>query len=178
MANVLHRTTKEYIESANTPEYPESEWIINPDLSNVQGVPNKYWKITGDIVTEMSSTEKDAVFLDDAKETKKSQVDSRTGQLISQGFVYGGSVFSLSEVAQLNWVGLNHADVKAVISYPLAISTKDDGEYLLTSAVDVTQFFMTGVGVKKAHLDSGRDLKILISQAETLAELDAIVDNR
>lgn len=61
MANVLNRTTKQYITSANTPDYPTADWIINPDLSGVSGVPSKYWKITGDVVTEMNQTEKDAV---------------------------------------------------------------------------------------------------------------------
>jgi hypothetical protein len=61
MSTVLHRTTKEYHESANTPDYPIENWIINPDLSAVSGVPIKYWKITGDAVSEMNQTEKDTV---------------------------------------------------------------------------------------------------------------------
>lgn len=61
MANVLNRVTKEYLTSVNTPDYSESYWVINPDLSNVHGVPNKYWKITGNTITEMDQDEKDAV---------------------------------------------------------------------------------------------------------------------
>jgi len=61
MANVLNRTSKQYVASANTPEYPVAEWIINPDLSGVVGVPTKYWSISGDTVMEMSQAEKDAV---------------------------------------------------------------------------------------------------------------------
>ena len=61
MSNVLNRTTKEYRTSVNTPDYPEVTWIINPDLSAVQSVPVKYWKIVGDTVTEMNQSEKDAV---------------------------------------------------------------------------------------------------------------------
>lgn len=60
MSSALHRTTKEYLESVNTPEYPTETWIINPDLSSVSGVDSKYWKITGDVVSEMNQTEKDA----------------------------------------------------------------------------------------------------------------------
>lgn len=61
MANVLNRTTKEYLRSVNTPEYDVADWIINPDVSALAGVPTKYWVITGDTVAEMSQAEKDAV---------------------------------------------------------------------------------------------------------------------
>jgi len=30
MANVLNKITKQYLKSVNTPDYPTSEWIINP----------------------------------------------------------------------------------------------------------------------------------------------------
>lgn len=61
MASVLHRTTKQYIPSANTPDYPVEQWIHNPDLTAVQGYPSQYWIITGDTVTLMSQAERDAV---------------------------------------------------------------------------------------------------------------------
>lgn len=61
MASVLNRTTREYRRSVNTPDYPIQDWIIDPDLSAVQGVQSIYWVITGDEVMEMSQAEKDAV---------------------------------------------------------------------------------------------------------------------
>ena len=61
MADVLNRTTLQYLQSVNTPDYPVVDWVINPDLSGVAGVPQKYWKLTGDVVSEMSQAEKDAV---------------------------------------------------------------------------------------------------------------------
>ena len=66
MADVVKRTTKQYLKSVNTPDYPTVDWIINPDLSALAGVPTKYWTITGDVITEMTQGEKDAV---DAAET-------------------------------------------------------------------------------------------------------------
>lgn len=45
MASVLHRTTKEFRGSVNTPDFDVGTWIINPDLSAVTGQPNKYWII-------------------------------------------------------------------------------------------------------------------------------------
>lgn len=57
MANVLNRVTKEYRTSVNTPDFPVAQWIINPDLSAVAGLPSKYWTITGDAVTAQSAAE-------------------------------------------------------------------------------------------------------------------------
>lgn len=61
MANVLHRTTKQYLISVNTPDFPTQDWIHNPNLVAVTGFASKYWTISGDTVTLMSQAERDAV---------------------------------------------------------------------------------------------------------------------
>lgn len=67
MADVLHRTTKQLLLSVNTPDFAVEDWIINPELDGLYvrpstfTVPAKYWKITGDVVTEMNAGEKAAV---------------------------------------------------------------------------------------------------------------------
>jgi len=60
MADVINRTTLQYIQSVNTPDYSDTDWIINPDLSAVSGVPQKYWKIVGDTIVEMTTDEQAA----------------------------------------------------------------------------------------------------------------------
>lgn len=57
MANVLNKLTKQYLQSVNTPDYPESDWIINPILPNCD---QKFWLIEGDSIREMTQSEKDA----------------------------------------------------------------------------------------------------------------------
>lgn len=64
MASVLNRTTKAFLPSANTPDYPVAQWIINPDMSAVVGFPSQYWIITGDVVTLMSQAQRDQVDTD------------------------------------------------------------------------------------------------------------------
>jgi len=59
MSIVINRTTKQILISVNTPEFDPSTWIINPTLP--VGIPEKYLNISGDVVTEMNQTEKDAV---------------------------------------------------------------------------------------------------------------------
>jgi len=61
MSSVLNRTTKHYIQSVNTPDYPPVDWIVDPDLTAVVGFPSIYWTITGDIVTLMTQGQRDAV---------------------------------------------------------------------------------------------------------------------
>lgn len=65
MSNVLNRTTKEFRRSVNTPDFPLAAWIINPDLSAVEGFANKYWLIAGDVVSLMSQSARDVVDADE-----------------------------------------------------------------------------------------------------------------
>jgi len=73
----LHRTTKDYLRSVASADLPEptGNYIEEPDLSGVAGVPSKYWNINGDVVSEMSPVEKQAV--DDA-EAAALVTDNRT----------------------------------------------------------------------------------------------------
>ena len=77
MANVLNRTTKAYLTSVHTPDYPVQDWIIDPDVSEVAGFPTKYWSIIGDVVTLMSQAERDAV---DAAEAAQAVLDENARQ--------------------------------------------------------------------------------------------------
>lgn len=57
MSNVLNKTTLQYLRSVNTPDYPTSDWIINPILPQCY---QKFWVIEGDTVREMTPAEKTA----------------------------------------------------------------------------------------------------------------------
>jgi len=74
MASVLNRSTLEYRSSVNTPDFPESEWIINPDISVVDGWSRKYWKIEGDSVLLMTDSERAAVDSSDLESAKDARV--------------------------------------------------------------------------------------------------------
>lgn len=78
MANVLNRTTKEYIESANTPDFPVLNWIINPDLTQVAGFDSIYWVIADDTVSLMPQAERDvldAAILDNQRNALVNRLD-------------------------------------------------------------------------------------------------------
>jgi len=79
MANVLNRTTKKFLLSVNTPDFPESDWIHSPDMSAVAGYPDKYWDIKGDIVTLKNKKARAAVDADEtatAATAKTAQVEA------------------------------------------------------------------------------------------------------
>ena len=79
MANVLNRTTKLYLVSVNEPDYPQQDWIWNPDISAVTGWPARYWVITGDSVTLMDAAARaalDALLLSESRDDLVNQLTS------------------------------------------------------------------------------------------------------
>lgn len=77
MGAILHRTTKLYKTSINTPDFSDPPWLINPDVNALvaAAVPTRYWKIVGSVVSEMSAPEK--LVVDQAVQTLK-VVSNRT----------------------------------------------------------------------------------------------------
>lgn len=61
MATVLEKSTMRVFESVNTPDYPEKDFLINPDLSAVAGVPVKYWTIKDNSVAAIPKEEEATV---------------------------------------------------------------------------------------------------------------------
>lgn len=78
MANVLNRTTKQFLASANTPDFPLLDWIHNPDMSAVTGFDSRYWIISGDVVTLMDAPSRaalDAAAVEAARDELANQLD-------------------------------------------------------------------------------------------------------
>ena len=80
MPDYLHRVSKQYLRSFSPASLPEREanYIMDPDLSVVRGFNSVYWIITGDIVTLMSQTARDAVdtqVVSDNRDAKANQLD-------------------------------------------------------------------------------------------------------
>jgi hypothetical protein len=105
MASVLHRTTKQFLQSVNTPDYPVLDWIIEPDLSAVTGFDSKYWTITGDVVTLMDQSARDAV---DAAEVEAVR-DAAVAQLQQIEDIL--RAFMLTVLAEFNLHALKHNEI-------------------------------------------------------------------
>ena len=63
MGDFLHRVTKRHLISTSPNDLlePIGNYIDTPDLSAVAGFPSRYWIITGDVISLMSSAERDVV---------------------------------------------------------------------------------------------------------------------
>tara|TARA_R110000822_G_scaffold137399_7_gene274896 strand:- start:61 stop:507 length:447 start_codon:yes stop_codon:yes gene_type:complete len=80
MADVINKTTLRFLQSVNTPEYPEPDWVVNPDMRAVAGVSPRYWKWdTGSGRPEpMTAAEQVALDLqavEDARDAIVAQID-------------------------------------------------------------------------------------------------------
>lgn len=121
MASVLNRITKRYIKSANTPDFPAADWIIEPDISAVAGFARKYWVITGDVVSLMAQVDRDALDTVEAEAGK----DTIANTINSDAYLSAFALVVLDELnARANKINAildaidganNLADVKAAI---------------------------------------------------------------
>jgi len=111
MASVLNKITLEYIPSANTPDYPDSDWIINPDVSQVINVPRKYWKLDGETPIEMSEEEKSQVDLD------KANIETKIDSPILIGYKLGDDLSTNSIIMQ-NCISLD-VEINRIGSYKI-----------------------------------------------------------
>lgn len=109
------------------------------------------------------------------KSKKISEIDIKTGELISGGFTFDNEQFSLSLAAQKNWLGLKV--LESLVTWPVSVTTITDGEYSLSQA-NLIPFMGTGQATLQANLNSGRALKIQINQAVDKEAVNAITDGR
>lgn len=113
--------------------------------------------------------------LSEYKTKKHGEIDLKTQSLINKGFSFQNKDFSLSREAQLNWMSL--MTMQAMYTWPVALGTIDGNEYLLSLA-NMQSFVGTALGTVKSRLDSGRNLKVSVSNCLTIKEVDSIIDNR
>lgn len=167
---------------ATVPPFNDTNlWIVDPVVPTE---PKELWEVKqDDTIGVKSGAEADLInanLLAKAKSDKIDAIDARTVELIVTGFVYSGQILSLSVEAQSNitnaWAARNEAWFSS--SYPIEWSTKNGGSISLADATAIDGMYQAAFATKKAHLDSGRALKLQIDAATTLAEVAAVVDNR
>ena len=119
--------------------------------------------------------------LDLAKTEKIAEIDAKTSELIKQGFVYADKHFSMSDAAQRNWTALAAGLANDMLSFPMPVSTVDEATHLLGSANEL-KAFLAAYLIYQANPDeplgSGRTLKELVTAAESVEDVGAIVDER
>jgi hypothetical protein len=149
--------------------------VLDPDILVSGGEVEVFGEIVDLTALEAIISNHEANPLSARKAAKIAAIDSRTDDLIRQGFAFDGKNFSLSTEAQGNWTAL--FVFKDILSWPIPVTTNDDEEYSLTLE-NLPSFCLSAAGVVNAAISSGRALKIAANAATTIAELDAVVDNR
>ena len=166
--------------------------IFNPKWNHFEQMgwkvlPESYdkdtWKFSGGFYVEKTQEELDSNLIltfETNKQQKLEEIDAKTNQLISQGFVFDGHTFSLSLNAQSNFMGIKVATDGGLLTeanYPYELTTIDDGAYELSWALK-DAFFGSVLTAVATHLAYGRALKVAVKSATTQADLDLVVDNR
>lgn len=118
--------------------------------------------------------------LDEAKLAKKAAIDANTDRLRDRdGLAHAGERFAMSPGAMLKWTGLMAA--KDMLQFPLVILTMDDQPFALADKNALMGFLMAVMAYETAEgspLTSGRILRARVEAAQTIEEVDAIVDDR
>ncbi len=167
-----------YFEKYLKVNYSFKNFIVGVDslIIEFETEPNESEKT--DIINFYNDiTESD--WLEIYKEKRFEQIDSKTTELIKQGYTYSGKQFSLSENAQTNILALFTTKDDSVLIYPIRFNTVDNLEYFEASDASViSDMYYSALNTKKGFLDSGTDLKNQVRTASTINEIDLIVDNR
>lgn len=190
MAHVLHRTTKQWLKSVNTPDYPSGTWSITPSgwaALESSDVPTMYWKITGthptESVSEMSAGEKDTVDNEAArlaasKETRNANVEAKTQDIIDVGFVYDSETFGLSTQQQADLKSWNAKILDGSDTYPVDWVLLDFTIYAIADRSVFEDLHQTCVDAINAAWEGELTFKEQIYEAATKAALDAVTDGR
>lgn len=159
------------------------EWVIKDIISASGSTGGFAAKLKGDqlIITDVEQSALDAAIaayddttsqLDQARQYKYKIIDREVREAISQGFVFEGATFSLSDNAQRKLDSLHGAYQAGWLPLPRPISTKDNGTYELT-ADKALAFFQMALGAVDVHIQASYPRKAAVKAATTLAEVEA-----
>lgn len=161
---------------------PEKDYMVNADLSQVAGVNQDDWRVTGEVVGEIDNREVvsgvgDSIWLVENKTKRIDEIDTQTEILIGQGFDYEGSKYSLSPAAQRNqnW----YYAAQAEIAFPIEFFKMDNSASIVFANSGLMRPFILAAKERiRSLVDGGTALKSAVVAATSKAELDAVIDNR
>lgn len=122
MANVYNIDTNEYFESVDTLKFLNinsimdlpSNWLLNPDISQVKGYDTKYWTYVNSQIVLISEEERNAIDalgefyglpLPDAKRLRCDQINTMREYYINGGFIFQGNPYDSDQRSRENIAG-------------------------------------------------------------------------
>ena len=112
--------------------------------------------------------------LEELKNIRYIEIDMRTQELITAGFIFDGRTFSMSLTAQINWS--NFPNLPDAL-FPLTIIDINEAPYTCSLA-NKMNFYYSALNAKNGPLQSGGVLKTTIHACVDEACVQAVVDNR
>lgn len=116
----------------------------------------------------------------EAKQFKKTAIDANTNRIRDRdGLAYADQRFAMNEGAMVKWAGLLAA--KDILPFPMTILTIDDKPFVLADQAALMQFVAAVLGYETfpdSPLATGRTLRARVEAAQTVEEVDAIIDER
>ena len=116
---------------------------------------------------------KDLNDINNFKEYLYDEIDEKTTNNIFNGYTFAGHTFSMSISAQINLSNLFNIPEAA---FPLPYSTKDNNVYMLSYA-NRQNFYLSALLYKNTTIQQGNALKLEVTNATTMEELQNILDN-
>lgn len=166
--------------------------LIDAGFSARHAVFDEQTGLTAGIVqivfeTDLTQEEEDALDsfmssydgeLEFARDGRKHSVDRVTGVLFSRGFTYDSTKFSLSLEAQANWNRMAASHAAGNLLFPVDVSTKSGSSYTIADATAYEAFEAACTAAIDSILNGGRSIRAQLNSATTVAEVNAVVDNR
>lgn len=110
----------------------------------------------------------------EAKIFMSNKIDSKTQELIFNGFNFDGHLWSLSITAQINWSNIPNLPETF---FPLPMQDKNGNSYNLNYS-DKMNFYLAAVIAKNTPIQSGNALKLQLNALETMDEVLNFIDYR
>lgn len=112
------------------------------------------------------------------KSRKMQNIDTRTEEIVSEGFVYSGATYSLSYRAHLNIFTLLQLHNAGALALPVQVSNADNTIVTSITSANIDAFLQAGLAAHRSAEASAIPIKIAVLAATTVAQLAAVVDNR
>ena len=118
--------------------------------------------------------------ISEMKAGMKSAIDANTNRIRDRnGMFFKHRQFAMTETAQIKWAGM--AAMIDKLSFPITILTLKDKPFQLADREELEQFLVAAMSYEfdpDSPLATGRELRMRVDAAETVEELEAIVDER
>ena len=173
-----------------TTPFPEGAIHPVPNWEEMRAVPEHYRIVDGGAVREMDAAEKkasDNARLDEIKAGRRSEINSRTDELIAMGFSHyphPAYIFGLAQCDQTNASFLNQKRIAGQDMtgqfFRLKENLDDPGvqNYSFASNADWDVFVYKGSKFVEICTHTGGVMKDALAAATDIDEVNAIVDDR